>query len=315
MPRVAKEPTASKWGDKSETPTFVNLASLDGSIEDIHHGESGNGSAAWKNAMALLRSAFSTPRGPWNPERDDDAADDDKKTNAKSTRENDQQNAKSMEHFEALLPKMLDSKSPAADPFLALTLTHFVADRIRPPSAKVRSWISQILPAITSFTGSAADQALPSFLVYYGTDIGPNSAARARRALLLRDVDPSTLIPDIFETIPAFMELLGQDLNPAEFIEHIVRSKTGGEEVRAYLLAAATGVIYADSVLLSKSAHWARLKKGLTDRELFNKFSIFKTRPSGCPRCRMNLPLASSADLRQLGVTECCGRIILCEEI
>lgn len=111
------------------------------------------------------------------------------------------------------------------------------------------------------------------------------------------------------------MELLAQDLNPAEFIERIVRSKTGGEEVCAYLLAATAGVPFEGSVLLSKSDQWARLKKALTDRDLFSKFSVFKTRPSGCPRCRMNLPLARSADLRQLGVTECCGRVILCEEI
>ncbi len=315
LPRVAKESTASAAGDDNETSTFVNLGSLDGSIENIHHGDSGNGSAAWKNAMALLRSAFSTPRGPWNSERDDDLDDDDKKTNVKRNQENEQQNAKSIEHFEALLPKMLDSKSPGADPFLALTLTHFVADRIRPPSVKVRSWISQILLAIKSFNGSAADQALASLLVYYGTDVAPNSAARARRALLLRDVDPGTLIPGIFETIPAFMELLAQDLNPGEFIECIVRSKTGGEEVRAYLLAAAAGGPFEGSVLLSKSDQWGKLKKALTDRDLFGKFSVFKARPSGCPRCRMNLPLALSADLRQLGVTECCGRIILCEEI
>jgi hypothetical protein len=201
LPRVAQEPTASTGADKREAPTFVNLRSLDGTFEDTHHEDSGNASAAWKNAMALLRSAFSTPRGAWNAERDDDAEDDDKKTNAKRTRENDQQNAKSLEHFEAVLPKMLDSNSPAADPFLALTLTHFVADRIRPPSVKVRLWISQILPAITSLTGSAADQALASFLMYYGTDVAPNGAARARRALLVRGVELSELDPGIFVAI------------------------------------------------------------------------------------------------------------------
>lgn len=317
LPRAAAISTGSTPPDEGDGSTFVHVESLEGAVPyNSHPGDDGEGSVAWKQAMALLRSAFSTPRGPWNVGDDTDYdEDDDRQAREKRIREHDQQNVRSLENFEALLPKMIEPGSASADPILALALTHFVTDRIRPPAAKVRAWLAQVLPAISSYPGAVADQAVASLLVYYGTDGAPNRAARVRRALLKRDVDVLTLDPDICATIPAFMELLAQDFVAVEFIAEIVCSKTAGEEVRDYLLAAATGAAFENSVLLAKSEHWPKLQKALIDPELLKKFYIFETPPTACPRCYMNFPRASSADLRQLGVTSCCGRLIICKAI
>ncbi|KAB2684431.1 hypothetical protein [Brucella tritici] len=317
LPRAAAISTASTPEDKGEGSAFVHLGSLEGVLFDNSDpADGGERSVAWEHAMALLRSAFSTARGPWNVggETDDDE-EDDRDAREKRIREYDQQNVRSLENFEALLPRMIEQGSASADPILALALTHFVTDRIRPPAAKVRAWLGQILPAISSYAGAVADQALASLLVYYGTDGAPNRAARVRRALLKRDVDVLTLDPQICATIPAFMELIAQDFNAVAFITEIVRSKTAGEEVRDYLFAAASGAAFDNSVLLAKSEHWPKLEKALIDPELFKKFYIFETPPTACPRCYMNFPRASSVDLRQLGVTSCCGRLIFCKAI
>lgn len=313
LPRASKTSATFTDEDAGEAATFVHVDALQSSaFGNTHQGTGVGGSIAWRHAMALLRSAFSTPRGPWNADGEtDDDDDDDQDAREKSARRQDQQNAKSLENFEALLPAMLDPMSASADPLLALAMTHFVADRIRPSPAKVRLWLAEIMPAITSFSGPAANQALASLLVRYGTDGAPNRAARARRALLKRGVNPLTLDPLVCETIPAFIDLLADGFDVTEFIAAICNSKTTGEEVRAYLMAAAAGGTFTGSLLLAKSEHWPQLQKALTDRELFNKFYVVETPPTACPRCHMNFPRANSADLRQLGVTTCCGRLIL----
>ena len=317
LPRAAKLSGTSADEDVDEAATLVHVSALLGTASDNpHHGTGVSGPAAWRHAMALLRSAFSTPRGPWNAggETDDDD-DDDQDAREKLARQQDHQNARSLENFEALLPKMLDSKSGSADPLLALALTHFIADRIRPSPDKLRQWLGKIVHSITSYSGPAANQALASLMVYYGTDGAPNGAARVRRALLKRGVDPLTLDPLVCETIPAFIDLLAQGFDVAVFIAAVCSSKTAGEEVRAYLAAAAAGEAFTDSHFLTKSEHWPRLQIALTDRVLFEKFFVVETPPSACPRCHMTFPRANYADLRQFGVTTCCGRLILSKDL
>lgn len=311
LPHAAENPTASMLQNTGEGSTFVHLHSLESPVFDNSDpSDGGDGSVAWKHAMALLRSAFSTPRAPWNVGGETDDDDGDRDASEKRISEHDQQNARSLENFEVLLPRMIE-----ADPLLAIALTHFITDRIRPPSAKVRSWLGQILPALSSYAGAAGNQAMASLVVYYGTDGAPNRASRVRRALLKRDVDVLTLDPEIYATIPAFMELLAQDFDATEFIAEVARSKTAGEEVRDYLFAAAAGAAFDNTVLLAKSEHWPKLERALIDPELFKKFYIFDTPPTACPRCHMNFPRAKAAELRLLGVTSCCGRLIICKEI
>ncbi|MER8643205.1 hypothetical protein [Mesorhizobium sp. M1252] len=313
LPRATKISGTSAGEDLDETATFVHLGALQGAApSNTHQGFVEGGSVAWRHAMALLRAAFSTPRGPWNAggETDDDD-DDDHDAREKRARKQDQQNTKSLENFEALLPKMLDPTSASADPLLALALTHFIVDRIRPSPANVRQWLGKIMPAISSYSGPTENQALASLLVYYGTDGAPNGASRVRRTLLKHGVDPITLDPLSFETIPAFIDLLGKGFGVTGFIAAICSAKTAGEEVRAYLTAANAGAALIDSLFLAKSEYWPQLHKALTDRALLEKFYIVETPPPACPRCHMTFPRGRSGDLRQLGVTTCCGRLIL----
>jgi hypothetical protein len=317
LPHAAKFTATPTGEDVDEAATFVHVGALQGgALGNTHQGAGEGGAVAWRHAMALLRSAFSTPHGPWNAagETDDDD-DDDQDARGKRARRQDQQNAKSLENFEALLPKMLDPRSASADPLLALAMTHFISDRIRPPPAKVRIWLGKIMRAIPAYNGPAANQALASLLVHYGTDGASHGAVRVRRELLKRGVDPLTLAPLACETIPAFIDLLAQGFDFTEFIAAICSSKTPGEEVLSYLAAAASGGAFTESVFLAKSEHWQQLQKALTDRALFEKFIIVETPPLACPRCHMTFPRGKSYDLRHLGVTTCCGRLILSKAI
>ncbi len=317
LPGAAKQ-SGGGAGEQAEAPTtFVHTLSLHaGGPGHGHDPADGRSSAAWRHAMALLRSAFSVPRGPWNAggESDDDD-DEDQSARERRARQQYQHNAKSLEHFEALLPRMLDAASPSSDPLLALAMTHFVTDRIRPAAAKVRLWIAQILSAMTSFGGPQAEQALATLVLYYGTDSLPNGAARARRALLARETDFACLNALTVQSVPAFSDLLGSTLDVAAFLEEVRAVQTIGEEVRAYLTAVSAGQLTDELPTLIKSPHWPRLLKAISDPAVLDTFFIFAVPPRSCPRCNMQFPSAIAEDLRLLGISSCCGRIMLSQAL
>ncbi|WP_340318053.1 phospholipase D-like domain-containing protein [Rhizorhabdus argentea] len=313
LPRAAKQSGGGTGEQAEEAATFVHIISLHaGGAGHGHDAADGTGSAAWRNAMALLRSAFSVPRGPWNAggEADDDD-DEDQSDRERRARQQDQHNTKSLEHFEELLPRMLDAESPASDPLLALAMTHFVTDRIRPPAAKVRLWIAQILSAMTSYAGPEAEQALATLVLYYGTDSLPNGAARARRTLLARETDFSSLDSITVRSVRAFCEVLGSTLDVATFLKDVRAAQTIGEEVRAYLAAVSAGRLKVELPTLTKSPHWPRLSKAIGNPGILDTFFIFAVPPKSCPRCSMQFPSAVAEDLRRMGISTCCGRIML----
>ncbi|WP_404338952.1 hypothetical protein AB2M62_07370 [Sphingomonas sp. MMS12-HWE2-04] len=313
LPRAAS-PSGGGNAEQPEAPaTFVHTHSLQaGGAGSGARPTDGGGAAAWRHAMALLRSAFSVPRGPWQTgaEADDDD-DEDQSTRERRARQQDRDNAKSLEHFEALLPRMLDPKCPAFDPLLALAMTHFVTDRIRPPAAKVRLWLATILPAVTSFGTPEAEQAVAALVLAYGTDGRPDGAARARRALLAGHADFSALATLSLRSVPAFADLLGGTFEPAPFVEAIGRTQTIGEEIRAYLAAVSSGQLSVQLPSLSKSPHWPRLLRAVTDPAMFAQFYLFDVPPTSCPRCHMQFPRATAEDLSRLGIGTCCGHILL----
>lgn len=313
LPRAASS-SGGGGAEQAEAPaTFVHTHSLQaGGARSGAGPTDGNGSAAWRHAMALLRSAFSVPHGPWQAggEADDDD-DDDQSARERRARQQDKDNAKSLEHFEALLPRMLDPECRAFDPLLALAMTHFITDRIRPPGAKVRLWLAKILPAVTSFGTPEAEQAVAALLLAYGTDGRPDGAARARRALLAGHVNFSALETLSLRSVPAFADQLDGAFEPAPFVEAIGRAQTIGEEIRAYLAAVSAGQLTVQLPTLSKSPHWPVLLKAVTDEAIFARFCLFETPPTGCPRCHMQFPRATAEDLRRLGIGTCCGRILL----
>ena len=80
--------------------------------------------------------------------------------------------------------------------------------------------------------------------------------------------------------------------------------------MRAYLdteAAPAPGSLPA----LESSAHWGVLVRAAGDPVLRAKFMVVEETPRACPRCNMTFPRVAIEDLREFGVTTCCGRLIL----
>ena len=192
IPRREAIGGGSTPADEDTAATFVPLSALQGGAA-YHAGPlfpGGAAGSAWRHAMALLRGAFSTRRGPWNSggEADDDD-DDDQDEREKRARQAERLNLKSLERFDELLSVMLAPARKGADASIALSLAHFLADRIRPPARKVRLWLERI--ASQWHPSGSDDDAAPiaAVLLAFATDGMPGAPGRARRHLVSRGIN------------------------------------------------------------------------------------------------------------------------------
>jgi len=303
-------------GDSEVTPppavNFVGLADLNAAAtsEHDHRTTDGRGKAAWRNAMALLRAAFRTRRGPWasGAETDDDD-DDDPAEREKRARDEERFNRKSLRAFDDLLPIMLAPERQGRDALMALALAHFLADRIRPGPGQLRAWLDQILPQATDLSGTEGEAALAAAIVAYASDGRPDAAVRARGYFVKRNLNPEAISPAL-EEVSAFADILAPNSALDVFVDEVRAARTVSEQVAAFIAAARGDGPRSGYPLLERSPHWPRLVRSLDDPALFARFEIRNELPKSCPRCNIALPVAAREDLRDIGVTRCCTIIL-----
>lgn len=273
--------------------------------------EPGEPASVWKHAMALIRSAFTQSRGPWGGggETDDDD-DEDETDREKRARSEELANYRSLQIFDELLSAMLGPQANGQSALTALSLSHFLADRIRPAPGKVQLWLDKILPQIADLDGPEADIAIASVLLHHAADQRGNNAIRARRYFVRRGIDPSGLVA-VPTAIPAFIDLLGPELDLEAFLTQMSAARTMGEQIDAYLAAAQGRGTAVGFDTLKLSSHWPTLEQALGNPVSFGKLILLDRFQVACPRCHMRLPTAAAEDLRQKGMATCCGRTIL----
>ena len=302
-------------GDRPKAlEAMVTLADLKAAgVAASTNGGAGPGepSSVWKHAMALIRAAFTQSRGPWGGggETDDDD-DEDEKDREKRARSEELANYRSLQIFDELLGAMLGAQASGQSALTALSLSHFLADQIRPAPGKVQLWLDKILPHIVDLDGPEADIAIAPVLLQHAADRRGDNAIRARRYFVRRGIDPSGLTVST-EAIPAFVDLLGPDLDLDAFLSEVSAARTMGEQIDAYLSAAQGRGAAVGFDTLRQSAFWPNLEQALGNATSFAKLILLERFQSACPRCHMRLPTAAAEDLRQRGLASCCGRTIL----
>jgi hypothetical protein len=116
----------------------------------------------------------------------DDDDDDDEKDREKRARSEEAANYRSLQIFDELLTTMLAPEAAGRNALMALSLSHFLADRIRPAPAKVQLWLDKVLPQIAALDGPESDLAAASILLHHAADRRDDNAIRARRYFLRR---------------------------------------------------------------------------------------------------------------------------------
>jgi hypothetical protein len=295
--------------------TFVSLGDLASAHLDHKSAErSDSGSEdAWQRAMSMILATFRQARGPWLT---GDLSDDDEEEDASAQRERIESNQKHRDRaqkaFTELLDVMLDPASAGKNTPLALSLAHFLTDRMRPDRSEVQPWLHRILNQVAKISGPETDMIVASALLYHSLPQHGSGPIRARRFLIKRGLDPRTVTVDP-SCISAFVDVLHPSVDLFHELTQVQDAVTMGEQIQSYVAAANGSGPCVGFDELKNSPHWPKLLRALGDKSEFAKFSVVDSAIDSCPRRHIRLPTASRSSLALDGIAkcDCCGRIIL----
>jgi hypothetical protein len=319
--RLPNVPVNDLSGQSAEgatrSETFVTIDDLSSASENAHTSramQDAGQTHAWHRAMDLLRAAFAQNRGPWpsGDATDDDNEEEDTSARSKQISQDNRNKDKSLKFFGELLGKMLDPAAKGRNAPVALSLAHFLTDRIRPEPTEVRSWIWRILSQIVAVEGLEADMILATALLHHSLSQHGSGEIAARRFLIKRGLDPENLTVDP-SCISAFVDVLNPEVDLIAELSKASAARTMGEQLSAYIAAATASGPESGFDSLKTSKYWPKLRSAIEDTDEFAKFTVVEGPTDYCPRKHIRLPAVARSELRTEGVTrcDCCARIIL----
>ena len=282
----------------------------------VAHPRASSGAAPWRRFIALVLESFQERRGPiHSDDQPDDASGESDRAEdrvaGEPTLERDFE--RPLSFFERLLDQMLAGS--ASNHIRAFWLTHYVCDRLEPDEVRVESYLSKVLNRIAEPPEAADRDAVAGavlVLFEYRRDQASSPlvvASNARRALLRAGVDLAGSVPDM-SLVKGFVRILAPDLDFRRFWNEICDVRTAQEEIMSYRLSGAAA---------PPGPEFPHLSRELGNiNEAARKRMIFMPRYSEyCPHCRYRLPAVQRSSLRDSGVVraDCCGRLLLCEEV
>ena len=318
LPNVpVNDPSGQSAEGATPSETFVTIDDLSFASETAHTSramQDAGQTQAWQRAVDLLRAAFAQNRGPWPSGDATDADNEEEDTSARSRQisQDNKNKDKSRKFFGELLEKMLDPAANGRNAPVALSLAHFLTDRIRPEPTEVQCWVSKIMRQIVAVEGLEADMILATALLYHSLSEHGSGEITARRFLLKCGLNPEHLSVDP-SCISAFIDVLNPEVDLFAELSKASAAKTMGEQVSAYIAAVTASGPECGFDSLKASKYWPKLRCAIEDPDEFVKFTVVEAPTDCCPRKHILLPAVARSELRTEGVTrcDCCARIIL----
>ena len=315
--RLPNAPMNSKCGQSTkgavQNATFITVDDLN-SVSKTEHTTRAMQNHAYDRAMELLRAAFTKKRlpRPHGDATDDDREDEDTTARSKQISKDKGNKDKSRKFFSELLEKMLNPASKGRNAPVALSLAHFLTDRIRPEPTEVQSWVQKILKQIVAVEKPEADMIIATALLYHSHSQHGSGEITARRFFLKRELDPKNLTVDP-SCISAFVDVLNPEVDLVAELSKVCAARTMGEQIRAYIAAATESGPESGFDSLKASEFWPKLRRAIKDEDEFAKFTILEEPTYSCPLSNCVLSKFAQSNLRENGVIrcECCARIIL----
>jgi hypothetical protein len=310
----------SKTPTQSKDSQVIVSSLLETSNGSTAHPDSNTGTSAasWHRFMEQLLASFQEPRGPIS-ENSDTADDPSVDTGARpeSPRTPRQQPGikQALVNFDKLFDVMLNKRQFS----VAFHMTQFVCDRIEPDAARVKNYLDRLVAGFIEnpMVDGGKECACVAILILLAaasvtTVSFAVAAMQARRRLLRVGADLSTQAPDA--TLGhGFVRILSPGIDTEALWEAIRGCRTAQEEVQAYKLADSKPISKAEFPYLSSTPEWDALaganRKGI---------SILSRYHASCPIHFIALPSAEAARLRDSAIgraSNCCNRILLCEEL
>jgi len=279
--------------------------------------------ASWRRFMGQILACFREQRGPISANSDPDEApspedETDRQDGSAPPREHPGVK-RAMWFFDQLFEVMLNAPPSKRDIALAFRIAQYVSDRLEPDAACVKNYLDTLVASFMENPPPADDREIASaaILVASAAQITTNAfpfhaASLARRKLLRLGADLEGAMPDI-ALAQGFARILVPDIDATALWASVRAARTAQEEVRAYRMAGSAPISKADFPYLGSTPEWPSLAG--PDRKAISFMPRFQT---SCPVHYIALPSAEASRLHENGVgraLNCCGRILLCEEV
>ena len=277
-----------------------------------------SGKASWRRFVDLILTSFRRPRGPIGDDEDEsDEGAPSSDSAADHVPPKPPHGKHSYDRHFRFVEKLLDSllAKEAKERSHAFWFAHFLCDRVEPDPVKVKSYLDRLMVAFADGPPLLADaEAVAAAALVWstglpGADDSLRAARAARRRLLRMGASLDWPLPDM-RVVQGFVRALAPNVDFLILWDKIRAVRTPQEEIKSFRLAGA-----------SLGPEYPYL---IGTQELSNMTSsvgehlVFMTKFDGvCPHCHLTLPTGQAYHLREGGVAraECCGRILLCEEI
>jgi hypothetical protein len=278
-----------------------------------------SGTESWRRFVDLILACFRQPRGPIGAEDeseeggpDDDGAGQDasKRPRVEPKRE------RQFNFLEKLLDDMLGGSS--AQRSHAFWLAHFVCDRVEPDPVQVKSYLYRLMSAFVDEPPLAADrEATAAAVLVWSTDLPSRDDLLrvprvVRRRLLRMGATVDGPMPDM-QLVQGFTRALAPNVDFVDLWDKIRSVRTAQEEIKSFRLAGAGASLGPEFPFLIGTQELSKITASEHKQLMFmTRFDPF------CPHCHLALPLGQASRLREVGVARalnCCGHIVLCEEI
>jgi hypothetical protein len=278
------------------------------------------GSKRWSRFIQQVFSAFREPRGPLGrteTRSDDEEDDEDALIPPGEPPRDNPEIQKALATFDELLTVLCSAEAPRENVGVALALSEYTCDRLRPPESDVTRWLAQILRSAARVGVPAGHEkaAIAAIMAWLGGAPTPQAYRWARERLLELKVDFAAPLTAT-DRASGFLAVLPQQASTAELWSKLARTRTYGEQVGAYVSALKDRMPNSGYPDLAEAlpSEWPALEKAVVSESATRRL-VFSTGTSdACPKCDMILPLGEAHKLKAIGVAtakNCCGRIVI----
>jgi hypothetical protein len=277
-----------------------------------------SGTATWRRFVELILECFRERRGPISSE---DEADEKLVDGGKVERKgagpapSERDLERPLSFFDKLLDQMLGGSS--AHRSQAFWVTHYVCDRLEPDAIRVGSYLKKLMTVIVEPPSASDRDAVAAAVLVWSRHLAPGGndplviPRITRRKLLRVGADLTGAMPDM-TLVQGFTRILAPDFDFEHLWEMIRSVRTSQEEIKEYRLSGTPAAPGPEFPYLAAMPEFGNISAAARKRLIF-----MPRYAEACPYCHLVLPSAEAFRLRESEITraDCCGRILLCEEI
>jgi hypothetical protein len=304
--------------------TYARVADLLNPLPQVADDAGGDGDAGagagWQRFMDQIFASFRAPRGTATlaTETPDTISDEGDPLPDEPPPEIDE----AMAAFDRLFDLLLGEAGGRRDLGVAIQISQYVCDRLRPSEEIVEGYLGRLMRALSSAEVLEDDRMhfAAAILVSAARQKrrGHDSAASriARRHLLRLSVDVAGEMPDM-DAVRGFARILTPEVDFSALWDAIQGVRTFQEEVRLFRQAGPGPLKATSFPALATRPEWAQL--AVLTPATRAKIIFLDQYTDVCPcRRHLGLPAGEAAALKAYGVARagnCCGALLMCEEV